>query len=414
VDADHIAYYLSGWYPQRADSTSPDFPILGTGEYDWKGYDPSIHTLNVLPFEQHPNAIDPDYLVSWNNKQAPGWAAADDNYFYGSVFRSRMIEQRVKDAIAGGRTMRIEQLVSAMDEPATTDVRMFALWPTLKRVLGTPDDPQLRDAIAKLDAWYADGGHRRDMKKSGVDEHQDAITIMDAWWPKLLDAEFHPALGDDAFAKLHGMIGFGAPNPGTPATDYPSFSVGWYGYVSKDLRDLLTPPSSRPAAARCHTVTRRVRRHGRVVRRHGRVVRRRVRVCPGRRPSHRRRTRPHRAHSSARRAHRRHGRHRRARRPVRRPQAPIGIPGAYSRVYCGGGSLEACRTALLSALRDALGMTPAQIYGQGGPCASDPQASCYDRDRSTVASGVSTPKSYPFQNRPTFQQVVELTQRLAR
>ncbi|MCW3057025.1 MAG: penicillin acylase, partial [Solirubrobacterales bacterium] len=40
VDANHIAYYLSGAYPQRAVGTSPDFPILGTGEYDWQGYDP--------------------------------------------------------------------------------------------------------------------------------------------------------------------------------------------------------------------------------------------------------------------------------------------------------------------------------------------------------------------------------------
>src|SRR6185436_7258813 len=34
IDAEHIAYQLSGAYPQRAPLTSPDFPILGTGEYD--------------------------------------------------------------------------------------------------------------------------------------------------------------------------------------------------------------------------------------------------------------------------------------------------------------------------------------------------------------------------------------------
>ncbi len=32
VDASHIAYYQSGWYPERAKGTSPDFPVLGTGE----------------------------------------------------------------------------------------------------------------------------------------------------------------------------------------------------------------------------------------------------------------------------------------------------------------------------------------------------------------------------------------------
>ena len=28
LDADHIAYYASGWYPQRAKGVSPDFPVL--------------------------------------------------------------------------------------------------------------------------------------------------------------------------------------------------------------------------------------------------------------------------------------------------------------------------------------------------------------------------------------------------
>ena len=38
----------------------------------------------------------PNYLVSWNNKQAPEWAAADDKYDYGPVFRSQMIADHVK------------------------------------------------------------------------------------------------------------------------------------------------------------------------------------------------------------------------------------------------------------------------------------------------------------------------------
>ena len=37
VDANHIAYYHSGALPQRADGSSPDFPTLGTGGFDWKG-----------------------------------------------------------------------------------------------------------------------------------------------------------------------------------------------------------------------------------------------------------------------------------------------------------------------------------------------------------------------------------------
>ena len=40
IDADHIAYYQSGWYPQRAAGTSPDFPILGTGRVRLEGLRP--------------------------------------------------------------------------------------------------------------------------------------------------------------------------------------------------------------------------------------------------------------------------------------------------------------------------------------------------------------------------------------
>jgi hypothetical protein len=157
---------------------------------------------------------------------------------------------------------------------------------------------------------------------------------MDAWWPKLLQAEFHPALGATAFDALRGMLAFGSPEPGTqPAA--PDFADGWYGYVSKDLRDVL--------AANAGTTS---------------------------------------------------------------------PPGAYSRIYCGSGSFSACQQALRNSLLAALSVTPAQIYGQG-PCSNNPQASCFDMNRWVVASGIPIPP-FPFQNRPTFQQVVELKTTLPR
>jgi acyl-homoserine lactone acylase PvdQ len=339
VDANHIAYYLSGAYPQRAPKTSPDFPTLGTGAYDWQGYNPQLHTMEALPFEAHPNAIDPNFLVSWNNKQAPLWSAADDKYAFGSIYRMQLIRNFIEKDLAGGKKMGTAQLVSAMDEAATQDVRSVQLWPILKEVLGTPANPQLREAIAKLESWYADGGHRRDLTNKdisspGTYQHNEAITIMDAWWPKLLEAEFNPALGSETFGALQGMLEVGGPYPGSqPAA--PDFADGWYGYVSKDLRDLLA--ASKRAAA---------------------------------------------------------------------PRAP------YSRIYCGNGSFAACQQALQSSLLGALSVTTGQIYGHGA-CAENPQASCFDMNRFISASGISLPP-FPFQNRPTFQQVVELTRTLPR
>ncbi|HEX4188336.1 MAG TPA: penicillin acylase family protein [Solirubrobacteraceae bacterium] len=339
VDASHIAYYQSGAYPQRALGTSPDFPILGTGEYDWQGYEPKLHTLTLLPFEAHPNAIDPAFLVSWNNKQAPRWSSADDHYAYGPVYRMQLIRNFIEADLAGGKKMGIEQLVTAMDEAATQDVRMVQLWPTVKQALGTPSNPLVQEAIAKLDAWSSDGGHRRDLTNKDIStpgsyQHNEAVTLMDAWWPKLLEAEFRGGLGDEVFGAVQTMLPFGGPYPGSePAA--PDFADGWYGQVSKDLRDLLAANGQGTA-----------------------------------------------------------------------PKAP------YSQIYCGGGSLAACQQALQTSLLEATSVSPQQVYGHGA-CEANPQASCFDMNRWVSASGISVPP-FPFQNRPTFQQVVELTKTLPR
>jgi acyl-homoserine lactone acylase PvdQ len=339
VDANNIAYYMSGALPERAPRTSPDFPILGTGEYDWQGYDPTLHTMDVVPFKQHPSAINPPFLVSWNNKQAPNFSSADDKYAFGPLYRMQLIRNFIEADIAGGKQMGAEQLVSAMDEAATQDIRMVEIWPIIKQALGTVTDPQLQHAISELDEWYAAGGHRRDLSNASISspgsyEHNEAITIMDAWWPKLLHAEFGPALGEGAYSALRGMLEFGSPEPGADP-EAPDFADGWYGYAQKDLRDVL-------AGAGQGTM----------------------------------------------------------------PTSP------YSRRYCGEGSLSACSAALQSSLKEALQVTPQEIYGHGA-CAENPQASCFDMNRFTSASAISVPP-FPFQNRPTFQQVVELTTTLAR
>lgn len=329
VDSDHIAYALSGAMPQR-QGTSPDFPVLGTGQFDWKGFTPSSQTAEYLPFAKHPQAVDPPFLVSWNNKQAPGWGAADDQYAYGPLHRSQMISDKVRAATRGKRRMTIAQLVQAIEGPATQDLRGYRLLPTILEAVGKPKSPALRKALATLRAWHEAGAHRRDLDRDGVDEETPAIELMDAWWPKLVAAEFRPSLGDRAFERLAGMIAIGDHTGGSPKP--PDFYDGWWGYVSKDLRALFGP----------------------------------------------------------------------------RPQA------SYSRIYCGKGSKRRCRRALQRSLAQALKVTPAAMYGGGdGACAANPQPACYDQNRPQVTSGIDL-GPFPFQNRPTFQQVVTLTQRLPR
>jgi acyl-homoserine lactone acylase PvdQ len=330
IDSEHIAYALSGALPQRAKGTSPDFPILGTGKFDWKGFNPATQTASYLPFSKHPQAVDPPFLVSWNNKQAPGWAAADDKYDYGPVFRSQMISDKIKAATKGKKKMTIVQLIKAMEEPASQDLRGYKLLPIIFKAIGKPKSGQLRKALATLRTWQKHGAHRRDLNRDGVDEETPAIELMDAWWPKLLQGEFRPTLGAKAYGKLEEMLQTGNVVGGSPTA--PDYDDGWYSYVSKDLRDLFGP----------------------------------------------------------------------------KPRAP------WSRVYCGDGSKKKCRATLQRTLRAALKVTPQQLYGGGnGDCASNPQPSCYDQNRPQVTGGIDL-GPFPFQNRPTFQQVVTPTQRLPR
>jgi hypothetical protein len=92
----------------------------------------------------------------------------------------------------------------------------------------------------------------------------------------------------------------------------------------------------------------------------------------------------------------------------------------YSQAYCGNlphrrfsprALRNRCRAALRSSLLAALTVTPQQLYGS--VCPNDPQPACADRNTWTNASAISIPP-FPFQNRPTFQQVVTLTRTLPR
>jgi hypothetical protein len=221
--------------------------------------------------------------------------------------------------------------VRAMEEPASQDLRAWSLMPILKRALGKPRDSTLRDAIAMLSAWAAGGAHRRDLNQDGKDEDEQAIALFDTWYPLLVKAQFGATLGDPAYGALTTVLRPASVLPGDdPAA--PDYDDGWWGFVSKDLRDIYQ---------------------------------------------------------------RRHVRHR------------------WSRRYCGGGSKARCRRALQASLREALATTdPVALYGRGD-CKDDPDAQCFDRNRSTIAGAISVPPTV-FQNRPTFQQTVEVAQHMPR
>jgi hypothetical protein len=83
------------------------------------------------------------------------------------------------------------------------------------------------------------------------------------------------------------------------------------------------------------------------------------------------------------------------------------VKGPLARTYCGDGSLAACRDTLVSTLKAAAGRTAAQVYPGDDVCAAGDQW-CADSINHRTLGGIKHGK-IGWQNRPTYQQVVEFT-----
>ncbi|MFG2575481.1 penicillin acylase family protein [Streptomyces sp. NPDC048481] len=90
-------------------------------------------------------------------------------------------------------------------------------------------------------------------------------------------------------------------------------------------------------------------------------------------------------------------------------RAVLGEPvqGGLARKYCGGGTLSGCRDVLIATLKTAAGKTAAQVYPGDTLCAAGNQW-CADSIVQRTLGGIKH-GNISWQNRPTFQQVVEFT-----
>jgi hypothetical protein len=215
IDSRQIAYFSSGRLPIMAPGTDPSLPTLGTGRYDWRGW---------LPLNRHPHIIEPrsDTLTNWNNKPAPGWGAASDNYAYGAVHRVQLYTGFTKG-------MHESNDVSIMNRAATQDLRAVEVWPIIRRVLdgGRAPSRLAAEAARLIDRWRAAGSSRLGASSGRV--AAPGAAVMDAAWAGIATAVMRPVLGP-LTATLANLL---------PISSTPSFDPGWYGYVSKDLRTEL-------------------------------------------------------------------------------------------------------------------------------------------------------------------------------
>ncbi|TFV65031.1 UNVERIFIED_ORG: penicillin acylase family protein [Bacillus sp. AZ43] len=229
ADDRDIAYYSSGLLPVRAEGTDPHLPRWAGEEYDWQGW---------MDADDHPQQVDPPsgYLVSWNNKPAPEWAAADDGWGWGPVQRSLALSDRM-DALVGDGGVTTADLVAAVQDAATVDLRAVETLPALLGTIG--DDPALAEATALLRDWQERGAHRIDADRDGSYDDQAAIALFDAWWESTAD---DGTVTSVAHELLRGTLGDLVTELPQRLDDHPRQGVGsawnnvaWYGYVARDL-----------------------------------------------------------------------------------------------------------------------------------------------------------------------------------
>ncbi|MGP3771210.1 penicillin acylase family protein [Streptomyces sp. SDT5-1] len=330
ADSRDIAYYNSGRNPVRAKDVDMSLPVRGEQAYEWKDFDPTDNTSAETPPSQHPNSVDQDYYVSWNNKQAKGFSSP--NFSMGAVHRADLLNDRVKKLTERGGVTRAA-LTRAMEEAAVTDLRGEQVLPELLEVvrskpLGDLGNPELTKAVQQLEAWEKAGAQRNQTSAgSRTYAHPDAVRIMDAWWPLLVEAEFKPGLGDDLYTSLTAQLSVDeAPSAGHGPTGShagSAFQYGWWGFVDKDLRSVLGEP----------------------------------------------------------------------------------VKGRLGAAYCGSGDLSACRDVLLATLAEAAAKPATEVYPGDDTCKAGDQW-CADSIAHRAVGGI-THRSIQWQNRPTYQQVVE-------
>jgi acyl-homoserine lactone acylase PvdQ len=240
VDGRDIAYYSAGRLPVRARGVDPDLPSWGTGQWEWQGFLPATG----LPDDPHPHAIDPKsgFLTNWNNKPAPQYSAADNNYGHGPVFRVQSLTDRLRAAIQEGDVQQAD-VVNAMEDAGSVDLDGSQLVTHVAAVLaGASLTPAQGQVLALLQAWAAAGAHRRALVDPGAYDMGSAVAIMDALYPRLAHAVFDPWLNGSQFGQLVSINGIdNPPGPGGSAYD-----GGWEGYLQRALDQALSPSIANP------------------------------------------------------------------------------------------------------------------------------------------------------------------------
>jgi acyl-homoserine lactone acylase PvdQ len=149
---------------------------------------------------QHPHETNPaqGYFTSWNNKPSPGFAT-DGEYPYGQTYRSVLLDQQLRKQIsAHPHDLTRAEVVQAMEAAASQDLDGVTLDKLLLSYVGDRSEPAgVRAMLAQLEAWDATGSHRL-KANPGDEQYADhaAVAISDELVPNLIKAFYDGILAD--------------------------------------------------------------------------------------------------------------------------------------------------------------------------------------------------------------------------
>ena len=386
VDKKDVGYVQSGLLPVRDAAQLPDLPVWGDGRYEWAsdralssdffsryGGDVSFpgrtvpvavnggslnggyyEFQNFLQYGSHPQAVNPSkgYILSWNNLPSKGWWAADNRANMGPIHRVDALDKRYQAFVATGRKFDFANVVELNADAAHVDLRGQELLPLLLQLMQ-------KDTLSS--------------------DQQQIVTLMQSW------------LDDGSMQWINGSTGLGAWRRDRDLDgqyDYRAQVVlmdAWYQHLMTRVTsqlDTLDPAADAPGLSYCES---------------------NILLCRYDAP---------RMQGSA-------YEFGWFQVMFRMLQMVLDTPGHsdYQTLKCAGsGTLGDCRTAVLAALDDALtdlgGLS--NIAKWDGKAlsneAGDKNATVekYDQIQFTDFSLLADP-AMPWSNRPTYQQVIEVT-----
>lgn len=253
LNSKDIAYYVSGRDPIRDPHADPNLPTWGTGVAEWKGF---------LGFGSHPHSVNPPrgYLVSWNNKPAPGFSASDDLYAWGPVFRSQLLTAGLVKVLSrhSGRLNRAE-LAALVENAATQDLDAYSLVNPVLDLIGPALDSKtptgIDEMVGQLQQWAAAGYHRRKADPSATQySNPAAVAIWDELYPYLVEGFFDRVFSPGGVESYMGLpdgykavpMLFSETPDDTGQHDGDGFYSGWEGYLLKAIDQAEGKPLFQP------------------------------------------------------------------------------------------------------------------------------------------------------------------------